>query len=179
MGVAEHVPPIIHAVRQGGEPSYTLYPGSVGTQNTLVPSGHVAEGRKLGGCSFIHAQILFDLRDAAAQVGEHKRQCLNSVKQQVQQQFALVPLVYVSAVLDLDQLSRCRERRGCRYVCCCQSSDPPLERLESSRPSTFRTGNPGSQHMQRGSLQMWMTPMGIGDHPSQDGGGSGEGAPSG
>ena len=59
-------PPIIHAVRQGGEPSYTLYLGSVGTQNTLVPSGHVAEGRKLGGCSFIHAQILFDLRDAAA-----------------------------------------------------------------------------------------------------------------
>ena len=29
--------------------------------------------------------------------------------------------------------------------------------------------------MQRGSLQMWMAPMGIGDHPSQDGGGSGGG----
>jgi hypothetical protein len=29
--------------------------------------------------------------------------------------------------------------------------------------------------MQRGSLQMWMAPMGIGDHPSQDGGGAGVG----
>ena len=29
--------------------------------------------------------------------------------------------------------------------------------------------------MQRGSLQMWMAPMGIGDHPSQDAGGQGSG----